>query len=61
MSQLNLDGNIPAGEPCPWHDRCAICWAACPTPNNLKEVDYSCGAARSFDLVERDRERVSKP
>ena len=48
-------GNIPAGAPCPFHSKCGL-WRAegarCPTPENLKGREFSCAAARGYDLIQ---------
>lgn len=48
---LLVGGNIPAGKACPFIKDCPGKSARCPSEDNLKEVDYSCAAARAFDMI----------
>lgn len=49
MSKLKL-GLIPQGEPCPFLSDCGLRIGRCPTKEQPKQVDYSCAAARLWDL-----------
>lgn len=48
---LLVDGKIPAGKACPFLTNCPAKIDKCPTDDKLKEVDYSCAAARAYDLI----------
>lgn len=58
MSKLK-DGNIPAGQPCPFLKDCSFKTANCPgytLPGlskypRLNPKDYSCAAARAWDMA----------
>lgn len=50
-----VDGNIPAGKPCPFLDECGLRFDRCPTPDKPKEVDFSCAAARLFSLTKKSK------
>lgn len=46
-----VNGLIPAGAPCPFEDECPmLVQGRCPTKGNLREVNYSCAAARLWSL-----------
>lgn len=45
-----VDGLIPAGKPCPWALQCRMRMDRCPTKEKLREVDFSCAAARLFSI-----------
>lgn len=47
---LLVEGNIPAGTPCPWALQCTLRIDKCPTTEKIKEVPFSCGAARFMDI-----------
>lgn len=47
-----INGLIPKGKPCPFKKECALSNERCPTKDNLKEVDFSCAAARAFSIME---------
>lgn len=54
MSKLKL-GLIPAGEPCPFLDSCVFRQDWCPgSKDGIRLRDYSCAAARAFDLPEEN-------
>lgn len=46
-----VDGNIPAGQVCPFLEKCAMKFDRCPTKESLKPVDFSCAAARGFSYL----------
>lgn len=47
---LLVDGNIPAGQPCPFIDQCSLKNEGCPTKEAVKLGMYSCAAARFMDM-----------
>lgn len=51
MASLLVDGLIPAGVACPFQHDCKFRFERCPTTDNLKEVDFSCAAARLQDMI----------
>jgi len=52
---LNESGNIPIGEQCPYTE---ICKHADPKCALHKDVEFSCGAARFFDMfMKSEQER----
>lgn len=53
MVSLLVDGDIPAGKPCPFEHTCKLRFERCPTSHNLKDIDFSCAAARLQDLMRR--------
>lgn len=57
MSYLNAnglkDGNIPAGNACPFLSECGLKFDRCPTSDKPKQVDFSCAAARLFSLTKK--------
>ena len=53
MASLLVEGLIPAGKPCPFQHDCKFRFERCPTTDNVKEVDFSCAAARLQDLISR--------
>lgn len=48
---LLVDGKIPAGKACPFLASCPAKIDRCPSDDKLKEVDYSCAAARAYDMI----------
>lgn len=52
-----VDGNIPAGIPCPFEDVCNWKMDHCPTKDNLKQINTSCAAARAHSLVKNMKGR----
>lgn len=46
-----VNGNIPKGQPCPFHVNCKMGNERCPVEGNTKEVDFSCAAARAHSMV----------
>jgi hypothetical protein len=58
MSKLLVLGLIPAGASCPFLDNCKFKVHTCPgSMNGVKGRDFSCAAARMFDML---AERESK-
>ena len=54
METKLVNGRIPAHAPCPFRERCELFHACeCQHKGELHTVDFSCGAARAFDLSER--------
>lgn len=45
-----VDGNIPAGKPCPFLKECKMVFDRCPTEDNPKNIDFSCAGARGFSI-----------
>ncbi len=59
MSKSLLNGLVPAGDPCPFLDKCKFKVHQCPTIVNTKPTDYFCAAARIHArLVESDTQAV---
>lgn len=62
-----VHGDIPAGDPCPWHDSCHAFNEGCPSPENLKPHPFSCALARLHSIIlngpdgEKFRREVLKP
>lgn len=54
MVSLLVQGNIPAGQPCPFENTCKMRVERCPTSHNLKDIDFSCAAARLQDMIGRE-------
>jgi hypothetical protein len=58
MSYLNtnalVDGNIPAGQSCPFAGECKLIMERCPTEDNLKTVAFSCALARLNSLIKKE-------
>lgn len=52
MSKL-VDGNIPAGTPCPFQHICPMKFERCPTDEHLKKGDFSCASARAYDTSKK--------
>jgi hypothetical protein len=50
---LLVNGNIPAGQPCPFANTCHFKFERCPTEDNVKMVDFSCAAARLQDMIQQ--------
>ena len=68
-----VNGNIPAGQPCPFAAECGRKNEHCPVPGKVKPNDFSCALARlnsliadgkkkgeSLPLLESVRDSVSK-
>jgi hypothetical protein len=51
MNKL-VKGLIPAGQPCPFFNRCNYAQTNCPNDKLLKESPFSCKQARRFDALE---------
>ena len=53
MSKL-VNGNIKAGEQCPFKERCTLTngEGASLCRRELSMVEFSCGVARAYDLLE---------
>lgn len=64
MSYLNenglVDGNIPAGQPCPWWSKCSMKVERCPSEKNPKKVDYSCALARLNSTIDSSKKEGRK-
>lgn len=50
-----VDGNIPAGKPCPFLSRCRRFDDRCPSPENPRPVPFSCACARAFSITEEPK------
>ena len=66
MSYLNenglVDGNIPAGNPCPFIKGCNMKIERCPGVGPVKSVDYSCALARlNSTIAEGKKRKLSLP
>lgn len=49
------DGKIPVRTVCPFREQCIIAQeGSCHHQGINHEREYSCGAARAFDLIERN-------
>lgn len=64
MSYLNenglVDGNIPAGKPCPWWSKCSMKVERCPSEASPKTVDYSCALARLNSTIDSGKKAGHK-
>lgn len=50
-----VNGLIPAGTVCPFLDKCKFKVHTCPgADNGVKPRDFSCAAARLFDMIKGD-------
>lgn len=55
MSHL-VNGNIPKGTACPFLAKCGLKTDNCPsTEKTNPQYDYSCGAARAWNMMGEDR------
>lgn len=54
------NGNIPAGQPCPFEARCFLKNDKCPLIEKLKTNDFSCAAARMYVSIIESEERESE-
>jgi len=53
------NGLIPKGYACPYSDECGASkfigndgeWDQCPVANKIHTIDYSCGMARAYHLI----------
>lgn len=63
MSKL-VDGLIPKGQECPFLKDCGFRKETCPSAQKPRARDFSCGAARAWDLAIRtsapDPERTNE-
>lgn len=61
MSYLNenglVDGNIPAGKPCPWWGKCSMKVERCPSTTSLKPHAYSCALARLNSTIDSSKQK----
>lgn len=55
-----VDGNIPAGQACPFVDNCTMKKDICPTKEKVNENPISCGAARIHSLYTLKEKREKK-
>ncbi len=59
MNKSLLNGLVPAGDPCPFLDKCKFKVHQCPTDTNIKATDYFCAAARIHaNLVDSEKQEV---
>lgn len=47
------DGNIEAGNPCPFLSECNFKTGICPTKEHPRNKDFSCAAARLFSIKKK--------
>lgn len=52
-----VDGNIPAGKPCPWWGQCSMKVDRCPSSTNLKTNAYSCALARLNSTIDSSKSK----
>lgn len=52
-----VDGNIPAGKPCPFAAKCTMKVPHCPTEDNLKQQPFSCALARLNQVIENGKQK----
>jgi hypothetical protein len=52
-----VDGNIPAGQPCPFIGQCTMKNERCPTEGNVKPCAYSCALARLHSVLAEGKKR----
>lgn len=45
-----VDGNIPAGQSCPFVERCSARTTRCPVDNDTLPWPFSCAAARAHSI-----------
>jgi hypothetical protein len=55
-----VNGNIPAGKPCPWWKSCNMKVERCPSEAKPKEVDYSCALARLNSCIDSGKREGKK-
>lgn len=57
--KLTNTGKIPLGQFCPYKDQCHIAEAgACNHGGPAHQVEFSCGAARAFDMCATPEKEV---
>jgi hypothetical protein len=49
-------GRIPKNTPCPFEAECKLKMERCPTKDSLKQVDFSCAAARAHSIIKNSEE-----
>lgn len=58
MSYLNSngleDGNIPAGQPCPFWESCKMRTDNCPSQSQPKPRAFSCALARLNSMIKKE-------
>lgn len=54
MSHL-INGNIPKGTACPFLVKCGLKTDNCPSADKPNTHDYSCAAARAWNMMGEDR------
>lgn len=50
-----VDGKIPAGSACPWHETCDLKMDRCPSKEKPKENAFSCALARLNSMIASSR------
>lgn len=55
-----VDGNIPAGQACPFAGECTMKNERCPTEGNVKRCAYSCALARLHSVLAEGKKRGEK-
>lgn len=55
-----VDGNIPAGKPCPWWGNCSMKVEGCPSDKNLKPRAFSCALARLNSIIDSGKKEGRK-
>jgi hypothetical protein len=55
-----VDGNIPAGQACPFVGECVMKNERCPTEGNVKQCAYSCALARLHSVIAEGKKKGEK-
>jgi len=56
---LNKDGKIPAHTVCPFREKCGLV-DGCHHKGETHAVDFSCAAARAFDMIVRGQDKAQR-
>jgi hypothetical protein len=61
MNKSLLNGLVPAGDPCPFLDKCKFKVHQCPSDSNIKTTDYYCRVVTIHaKLAELDEKSADK-